>query len=69
MISKVDFGPKLVGPNYLAWKIKMIDVLRSKNLWRIVNDEHNKLANFKDVTISEEKCYQAIGLISQTVVI
>ena len=42
MTLEVDSVPELVGPNYLAWKKKMIDVLRSKNLWRIVNDEHKK---------------------------
>ena len=42
MTSEVAYVPELVGPNYLAWKRKMIDVLRSKNLWRIVNDEHKK---------------------------
>jgi len=34
MTSKVVFFPELVGSNNLAWKRKMIDVLRSKNLLR-----------------------------------
>ena len=63
MTSEVAYVLKLVGPNYLAWKRKMIDVLRSKNLWRIVNDEHKKPADAKDVAIWEDKCEQARGLI------
>ena len=47
MILEVAFVSELVGPNYLAWKRKMIDVLRSKNLWRIVNDEHKNLLMLK----------------------
>lgn len=42
MTSKVAFVPELVSSNYLAWKRKMIDVLKSKNIWRLVNDEHKK---------------------------
>ena len=45
----------------------MINVLKSKNLWRIVNDEHKKPADAKDVAIWEDKCDQARGLIGQTV--
>ena len=41
MTSKVNFIPEFVGSDYLAWK-KIIDVLRSKNLWRFVNGEHKK---------------------------
>ena len=67
MTSEVAFVPELVGPNYLAWKRKMIDVLRSKNLWRIVNDEHKKHVDAKDGAIWEDKCDQARGLIGQTV--
>ena len=67
MTSEVVFVPKLVGPNYLAWKRKMIDVITSKNLWRIVNDEHKKPVDAKDVSIWEEKCDQARGLIGQMV--
>jgi hypothetical protein len=32
MTSEVVFVPELIGSNYLAWKLKMIDALRSKNL-------------------------------------
>ena len=67
MNSKVAFVLKLVGPNYLAWKRKMIDVLKSKNLWRFVNDEHKKHVDAKDVAVWEDKCDQARGLIGQTV--
>ena len=45
----------------------MIDVLRSKNLWRIVNDEHKKPVNAKDVAIWEDKCDQARGIIGKMV--
>ena len=55
MSSKVAYVPKLVGPNYLAWKRKMIDVFRSKNIWRIVNDENKKHVDAKDVAKWEEK--------------
>ena len=51
MTSEVAYIPEFVGPNYLAWKRKMIDVLRSKNLWRIVNDKHKKSADAKNVAI------------------
>ena len=67
MSSEVAFVPKLVGPNYLAWKRKMIDVLRSKNIWRIVNDEHKKHVDAKDVAIWEDKYDQERGLIGQMV--
>ena len=45
----------------------MTDVLGSKNLWRIVNGEHKKIVDAKDVAIWEDKCDQARGLIGQTV--
>ena len=67
MTSEVASVPELVGPNYLAWKRKMIDVLRSKNLWRIVNDEHKKHVDVKEVAIWKDKCDQTRGLIGQTV--
>ena len=40
MTSEVAFVHELVGSNYLTWKRKKIDVLRSKNFWRLVNGEH-----------------------------
>ena len=67
MTSEVASVPELVGLNYLAWKRKMIDVLRRKNLWRIVKDEHMKPVDAKDVAIWEDTCDQARGLIGQTV--
>ena len=67
MNLEVASVPELVGANYLAWKRKMIDVLRSKNLWRIVNDEHKKPVDAKDVAIWEDKCDQARGIIGQIV--
>ena len=51
MTSEVACVPEVVGHNYLAWKRKMIDVLRSKNLWRIVNDDHKKPVDAKDVAM------------------
>ena len=45
----------------------MIDVLRSKNLWRFVNDEHKKYVDAKDVAIWEDKCDKARGIIVQMV--
>jgi hypothetical protein len=67
MNLEVVFVPKLVGSNYLAWKRKMIDVLRSKNLWRLVNGEHKKPTDAKDLVIWEEICDQARGLIGQMI--
>ena len=67
MNSEVAYILEFVGPNYLSWKRKIIDVLRSKNVWRIVNDEHKKLVDVKDVSIWEDKCDQERGFIVQTV--
>ena len=67
MTSKVASVPELVGSNYLAWKRKMIDVLRSKNLWRLVNGEHKTPTAANDLAIWEAKSDQARGLIDQTV--
>jgi hypothetical protein len=54
MSSEVAFVPELVGPNYLPWKRKMIDILGSKNLWRLVNGEHKKPVDAKYLVIWEE---------------
>ena len=67
MTSEVVYVPELVDSNYLAWKRKMIDVLRSKNLWRLVNGEHKNPTNAKDMVIWEEICDQERGLIGQIV--
>ena len=56
MTLEVAFVPELVGPNYLALNIKMIDVLRSKNIWRLVNGEHKKPIDSQLVIKWEEKC-------------
>ena len=61
MTSKVAYVPELVGSNYLAWKRKMIDVLRSKNLWRLVNGEHKTPTVADDLAIWEAKSDQARG--------
>ena len=68
MTSEVASVPELVGSNYLAWKRKMINVLRSKNLWRLVNGEHRTPIAADDLAIWEDKSDQAMGLIGQTVV-
>ena len=67
MTSEVASVPELVGSNYLSWKRKMIDVLRSKNLWRLVNGEHKTPTAADDLSIWEAKSDQARGLIGQTV--
>ena len=54
MTSKVASIPELVGSNYLAWKRK-IHVLRSKNLWRLVNGEHKTPTAVDDLAIWEAK--------------
>lgn len=65
--SKVASVPELVGSNYLARKRKMNDVLRSKNLWRLVNGEHKKPTNAQALIKWEEKCDQVRWIISQVV--
>ena len=67
MTSGVAFVPELVGSNYLACKRKMIDVLSSKNLWRLVNGEHKTPIVVDDLAIWEAKSDQARGLIGQTI--
>ena len=67
MTSEIASVAELVGSNYLSWKRKMIDVLRSKNLWRLVNGEHKTPTVVDDLAIWEAKSDQARGLIGQTV--
>ena len=67
MTLEVDFVLELVGPNYIAWKIKMIDVIKSKNLWILVNGEFKNLVDAQVVIKWEEKCDQVRGIIGQTV--
>ena len=67
MNFEVAFVPELVGSNFLAWKRKMIDVLVSKNLWRLVNGEHKTPTATDDLTIWEAKGDQARGFIGQAV--
>jgi hypothetical protein len=45
----------------------MIDVLRRKNLWRLVNGEHKKPIDHEDLVIWEERCDQERGIIGQTI--
>lgn len=67
MTSEVASVPGLVGSNYLSCKRKMVDVLRSKNIWRLVNVEHKTPTATDDLAIWEAKSDQARGLIGQTV--
>ena len=67
MTSEVASIPELLGSNYLAWKRKMIDVLMSKNTWRLVNGEHKTPTTANDLATWEAKSDQARGLIAQTV--
>ena len=63
MTSEVAFVPELVGFNYLTWKRKMIDVLTSKNILRLVNGEHKTTIVADDLAIWEAKSDQLRGLI------
>ena len=45
----------------------MIDVLRSKNLWKLINGEHKTPTVADDLVIWEAKSDQASGLIGQTI--
>ena len=67
MSSKVVSNPKLIGSNYLSWKRKIIDVFRSKNVWRLAKGDQTKLVNSKDLEIWEDRCDQVRGLIGQIV--
>lgn len=67
MSSEIHHVLELVGHNYLQWKIKMIDVLSSKNLWRLVDGKQTKPTDAKEFVIWEERYDQAGGLIGQTV--
>ena len=67
MTSEVASIHELVGSNSLASKRKMIDVLRSENIWRLFNGEHKTPTTANDLAIWEAKIYQARGLIGQTV--
>lgn len=67
MTYDVAYIHMLVGPNYLPWKRKLINILGSKKLWQLVNGEHKKSIDVKYLVIWEEQCDQARGLIGQTV--
>ena len=54
MTLEVTSVPELVGPNHLASKRKMIGVLSSKNIRRLVNGEHKEPA-YAQVMIKWEK--------------
>ena len=67
MTLEVVSSPKLVGSNHLTWKKKIIDVLSRKNIWKLVNGEHKKPTNAKDLVIWEERCDQERGIIGQMI--
>lgn len=46
----------------------MIDVLRRKNLWRLVDGKQTKSTNATKLVTWEETYDQAIGIIGQTIV-
>ena len=58
MNSQIHNVPELVGPNYLQWKRKMIDVLRSRNLWRLVDGKQPKPTDADELVIWEERYNQ-----------
>jgi len=47
---------ELIGSNYLLSKKKVIDILRGKNLWRIINGVNKKQTNAKELVVWEEHC-------------
>ena len=65
MTSEVVSISTLVGSNYLSWKIKMNDVIRSNNLWRLVKNDKMKPTNAKYLEIWEYICDQVRGLIGK----
>jgi len=67
MSTKIHHVPELVAPNYLQWKRKMIDVLRSRNLWRLFDGKKTKPTDAKELVIWAERYDQARGLIGQIV--
>ena len=62
MTSEVASVPELVGSNYLSWKRKMIDVLKSNNHWRLFNGEHKTPTTTDDLTIWEAKSDKIKGV-------
>ena len=67
MSSELAYVPELVGINYLSYKKKTIDILRSMNLWHFVKGEQSKPTDAKDIDIWEDRCDQARGLIGKIV--
>jgi hypothetical protein len=67
MTSEVTSVPELVGTNYLVWKRNMIDVLRGKNLWFLVNGASMKPTDAKELVAWEDHCEHERGLIGKIV--
>ena len=63
MTSQIHHVPELIGPNYLQWKRKMINVLRSRNLWRLVDGKQTKPTDAAKLVIWEVRYDQTRGLI------
>jgi len=59
MSFEIHHVPELMGLNYLQWKRNMIDVLRSRNLWRLVDGKQTKPTYAKELLIWEERYDQA----------
>ena len=57
MNSQIHNVPELVSHNYLQWKRKMIDVLRSRNLWRLVDGKQTKPTDADELVIWEERSF------------
>jgi len=67
MTSEIILIPNLIGTNYLVWKRKLINILKAKNLWRIINGARKKPTNAKYFVVWEKDCKHARGLIGQTI--
>ena len=68
MTSHNQHVPELVGPHYLQWKRKMIDFLRSRKFWRLVDGKQTKPTYGVELVIWEEMYDQARGLIEVHIV-
>ena len=65
MNSEVISILALVGSNYFSWKKNKIDVLSSKNLWKLVKGDQTKPIDAKDLEIWEYSCDKERRLIGQ----
>jgi hypothetical protein len=67
MTSEIDSVPKLIVTNYPFWKSNMFDVLRGKNISRIVNGVSMKPTYVKELAIWEDHYEWEICLIGKIV--